>query len=115
MTIWFRAIFVGILAVALSGCILQSKLPLFGDAQAKRLLADYPNLVAYEESGQDWVEKQGTVCHCSEGTALYGDRRQDRTGLSFCADHGHLVGDAGGGGGQAHLICAGRGPGRANF
>lgn len=58
MTIWFRAIFAGILAVALSGCILQSKLPLFGDAQAKRLLADYPNLVAYEKSGQDWVKSK---------------------------------------------------------
>jgi hypothetical protein len=58
MTIWFRAFFAGILAVALSGCILQSKLPLFGDAQAKRLLADYPNLVAYEKKGQDWVKSK---------------------------------------------------------
>ena len=58
MTIWFRAIFVGVLSVALSGCILQSRLPLFGDAQAKRLLAEYPSLVAYEKSGEDWVKSK---------------------------------------------------------
>ena len=58
MGIWLRALFVVILAVAVSGCILQSKLPLFGDAQAKRLLAEYPNLVAYEKSGQDWVKSK---------------------------------------------------------
>ena len=58
MTIWFRAFFAGVLAVALSGCVLQSRLPLFGDAQAKRLLAEYPNLVAYEKSGQDWVKSK---------------------------------------------------------
>ena len=111
MTIWLRALSAVILAVALSGCILQSKLPLFGDAQAKRLLADYPNLVAYEKSGQDWVKSKEQFVIAANGTALYGNRRQDRTGLSLCADHGHLVGAAGGGGGQAHLICAGRCPG----
>jgi hypothetical protein len=58
MAIWLRGFFVVILAVAVSGCILQSKLPLFGDAQAKRLLADYPNLVAYEKSGHDWVKSK---------------------------------------------------------
>ena len=58
MAIWLRALSVVILAVALSGCILQSKLPLFGDAQAKRLLADYPNLMAYEKSGQNWVKSK---------------------------------------------------------
>jgi hypothetical protein len=61
MGIWFRAFFVGILGVALSGCILQSKLPLFGDAQAKMLLAKYANLMAYEKSGQDWIKSKDQI------------------------------------------------------
>ena len=67
MTTWFRAFFVGILAVALSGCILQSKLPLFGDAQAERLLAGYPSLVAYEKSGQDWVRSKEQFVIAAKG------------------------------------------------
>ena len=67
MAIWLRALFVVILAVAVSGCVLQSKLPLFGDAQAKRLLADYPNLVAYEKSGQDWVKSKEQFVIAAKG------------------------------------------------
>ena len=41
---WFRVIFLGLLAFGLAGCNLETKKPLFADADAKLLLAGYPNL-----------------------------------------------------------------------
>ena len=54
MSIWFRAILLGLLAFGLSGCILGSKNPLFAEAEAKLLLADYPNPAAYERNNGVW-------------------------------------------------------------
>ena len=54
MGIWFRVILLSLLAFGLSGCILETKKPLFADADAKLLLADYPNLAAYERDDGGW-------------------------------------------------------------
>jgi hypothetical protein len=54
MGIWFRVIFLSLLAFGLTGCILETKKPLFSDAEAKPLLADYPNLAAYERDDGGW-------------------------------------------------------------
>jgi hypothetical protein len=54
MGIWFRMIFLGLLAFGLTGCNLESKKPLFAEAEAKLLLADYPNLAAYERDEGGW-------------------------------------------------------------
>ena len=51
---WFRVILLGLLAFGLTGCILESKKPLFADADAKLLLADYPNVAAYERGDDGW-------------------------------------------------------------
>jgi hypothetical protein len=54
MGIWFRVIFLSLLAFGLSGCILESKKPLFADADAKLLLTNYPNLSYYERNDDAW-------------------------------------------------------------
>lgn len=54
MAMWFRLIVLGHLAMGLSGCVLESKTPLFADKDAKLLLADYPNLVAYLRDEVGW-------------------------------------------------------------
>src|SRR5688500_12862270 len=54
MANWFRVIFLGLLAFALAGCNLESKKPLFADADAKLLLADYPNLAPYARDDGGW-------------------------------------------------------------
>ena len=54
MGIWFRAILSSLLALGLSGCVLESKKPLFADTDAKLLLAEYPNLAAYERNDGAW-------------------------------------------------------------
>jgi hypothetical protein len=54
MGIWFRAIFLSLLAFGLAGCNLETKKPLFADADAKLLLADYPNLSPYERDDGGW-------------------------------------------------------------
>lgn len=53
---WFRVIFLGLLALGLSGCILESKKPLFADVDAKLLLANYPNLRYYERDDDAWMK-----------------------------------------------------------
>lgn len=55
---WFRVIFLGLLAFGLAGCNLETKRPLFADADAKLLLAGYPNLAPYERDDGNW--KKGT-------------------------------------------------------
>jgi len=54
MGTWFRVIFLGLLALGLAGCNLETKKPLFADADAKLLLADYPNLAPYERDDGAW-------------------------------------------------------------
>jgi hypothetical protein len=54
MGIWFRVIFLSLLAFGLTGCNLETKKPLFAEADAKLLLADYPNLAAYERDDGGW-------------------------------------------------------------
>ena len=54
MGIWFRVILLSLLAVVLAGCIFETKKPLFADADAKLLLADYPNLAVYERDDGGW-------------------------------------------------------------
>ena len=54
MGTWFRVIFLGLLAFGLAGCNLETKKPLFAEAESKLLLADYPNLAAYERDGDGW-------------------------------------------------------------
>ncbi len=54
MGIWFRVIFLGLLAFGLAGCNLETKTPLFADADAKLLLTDYPNLAPYERDDGSW-------------------------------------------------------------
>jgi hypothetical protein len=54
MGIWFRVIFLGLLVFGLAGCNLETKKPLFADADAKPLLADYPNLTPYERDDGGW-------------------------------------------------------------
>ena len=54
MGIWFRVIFLSLLAFGLTGCNLETKKPLFAEAEAKLLLADYPSLAAYERDEGGW-------------------------------------------------------------
>lgn len=54
MGTWFRVIFLGLLAVGLAGCNLETRKPLFADADARLLLADYPNLAPYERNDGGW-------------------------------------------------------------
>jgi hypothetical protein len=54
MGMWFRAILLSLLAFGLTGCNLETKKPLFAEADAKLLLADYPNLAAYERDEGGW-------------------------------------------------------------
>jgi hypothetical protein len=54
MVIWFRAILLSLLAFGLTGCNLETRKPLFAEADAKLLLADYPNLAAYERDEGGW-------------------------------------------------------------
>ena len=54
MGIWFRVILLSLLAFGLAGCNLETKKPMFVDAEAKLLLADYSNLAAYERDEGGW-------------------------------------------------------------
>ena len=61
MTIWFRILGIGIVALVLSGCILQAKSPLFAEGDAKLLLANYGKLVTYEKSGDGWNKSSDQI------------------------------------------------------
>ena len=61
MGIWFRVIFLGLVAFGLSGCNLETRKPLFADADAKLLLADYPNLAAYERDDGNWKKSADSL------------------------------------------------------
>jgi hypothetical protein len=67
MRILVRVVLAGVVALALSGCILQSRLPLFGDGDAKLLLADYANLVTFEKTSGDWVKAKDQIVFVAQG------------------------------------------------
>ena len=68
MVIWFRLIFLSLLAFGLSGCILETKKPLFADTDAKLLLADYPNLAAYERDDDGWKKSDDPLSFTAEAS-----------------------------------------------
>jgi hypothetical protein len=68
MAMWFRVIFLGLLASGLAGCNLETKKPLFTDAEAKPLLADYPNLAAYERDDGGWKKSDEPLNVAPEGS-----------------------------------------------
>jgi hypothetical protein len=68
MAIWFRLIFLGLLAIGLSGCNLETKTPLYSDKDAKLLLADYPNLATYERDDGGWKKSDDPLNIAPEGS-----------------------------------------------
>ena len=68
MAKWFRVVLTGIVALGLSGCILQSKTVLFADTEAKLLLADYPNLTTYERKDATWTKSQDQITFTPKGS-----------------------------------------------
>ena len=68
MGIWFRVIFLGLLAFGLAGCNLETKKPLFADADAKLLLADYPNLAPYERNDGGWKKSADPLNFTAEAS-----------------------------------------------
>ncbi len=63
---FFRVIFLGLLAFGLAGCMLQSGTPLFGEAEARLLLADYPNPVVYQRDDGGWKKSEEQVSFSPE-------------------------------------------------
>jgi hypothetical protein len=61
MANWFRVIFLNLLAFGLAGCNLETRKPLFADADARLLLADYPNLAPYERDDGGWKKSTDPV------------------------------------------------------
>jgi len=58
----FRFLAAVFLCFALSGCILQSKEPLFSDAEGELLLAPYGGRFAtYSLEGDNWERDEGTI------------------------------------------------------
>ena len=68
MDTWFRVIFLGLLAFGLAGCNLETRKPLFADADAKLLLAGYPNLAPYERDGGGWKQSADALGIEPEGS-----------------------------------------------
>lgn len=68
MGIWFRVIFLSLVAFGLTGCILETKKPLFTDSEARLLLADYPNLAAYERDDGGWKKSDDPLSFTPEGS-----------------------------------------------
>jgi hypothetical protein len=83
MTNWFRTFIVGVLALALSGCILQSKSPLFTDAQAELALANYGNLATYEKSGNDWKKSTDQISFTPQGKHYIAKADKSELEISF--------------------------------
>jgi len=83
MTIWFRAAGICVLALALSGCILQSKSPLFADADAKLLLAKYGKLVTYEKSGDGWNKSSDQIGFTPEANHYIAKADKSELEISF--------------------------------
>jgi len=68
MGIWFRVIFLGLLALGLAGCNLVSMKPLFTEAEARLLLADYPNLAPYERDDGGWKKSADPLNFTAEAS-----------------------------------------------
>jgi hypothetical protein len=68
MGTWFRAVFLGLLAMGLAGCNLETKKPLFAEADAKLLLADYPKLAAYERDNGGWKKSADPLNFTAEAS-----------------------------------------------
>jgi hypothetical protein len=68
MGIWSRAIFLGLLAFGLAGCNLETRKPLFADTDAKLLLADYPNLAAFERDEVNWKKSTDSLNFIAEAS-----------------------------------------------
>ncbi|MDP1699983.1 MAG: hypothetical protein Q8L53_03340 [Aestuariivirga sp.] len=83
MGTWFRVIFLGLLALGLSGCILESKKPLFADADAKLLLANYPNLSYYELDSRGWQKSEEAIIFTLQGTHYAVKPEPDETEIQF--------------------------------
>lgn len=65
---WFRVIFLGLLALGLAGCNLETRKPLFADGDAKLLLADYPNLAPYERDDGGWKKSADPLNFTAEAS-----------------------------------------------
>ncbi len=85
MGIWFRVMFLGLLAFGLAGCNLETKTPLFAGADAKLLLADYPNLAPYERDGGAWKKSTDPLSIQAGSLPLSGQIRQLRHGDFLCS------------------------------
>ena len=83
MTIWFRAITAGFVALALSGCILQAKSPLFTDAQAQLLLAGYGKLTTYEKSGDAWNKSTDQISFVADAKHYIATADKSELEISF--------------------------------
>ena len=83
MNILLRSFMAGLLALALSGCILQSRAPLFGDGDAKMLLADYINPVTYEMSGGAWVKSKDQMTFMAEAGHYVATADKSSLAISF--------------------------------
>ena len=68
MATCLRVIFPSLLAIGLAGCNLETKKPLFTDAEAKLLLAGYPNLAAYERDDGGWKKSDDPLNVAPEGS-----------------------------------------------
>ena len=68
MATCLRVIFLSLLAIGLVGCNLETKKPLLTDAEAKLLLADYPNLAAYERDDGGWKKSDDPLNFAPEGS-----------------------------------------------
>ena len=83
MGIWFRTIFLCLLAFGLSGCILETKKPLFVEADAKLLLADYPNLAAYERDDGGWKKNADPLSFTPEASHYLVKSGTSEMSISF--------------------------------
>jgi len=82
MGTWFRVIFLSLLAFGLAGCNLETTKPLFADAEAKLLLANYPNLAPYERNDGAW-KKSADLLNFTDEESHYWVKSGNSTMLAF--------------------------------
>ena len=83
MGIWFRMILLSLLAFGLTGCNLETKKPLFADADAKLLLADYPNLATYERDDGGWKKSDDFLSFTPEASHYLVKSGTSEMAISF--------------------------------
>ena len=83
MGIWFRVILLSLLAFGLTGCNLETKKPLFTEADAKLLLADYPNLAAYERDEGGWKKSDDPLSFTAEASHYLVKSGTSEMSISF--------------------------------